>query len=411
MPTIAGLRGTGDWGADERPKNFRETILRRNPNGTAPILALSSRAGKRTTDDPEFAWWDEANDIIRLQVNGALAAGDTTVIVDSDDPSAATPTANYGSAFNLKPGDVLLVEPATDNATFNHELMEVESVQSATQFTVKRGAGGTTAGAVADNVFLTLIGSAYAEGTSAPLATARNPHKFFNFTQIFKDTYELTGTADATRTRTGNNWSEDKKRKLWKHAADMELAFMFGRRHEGSGSNGKPKRYMGGLREFIPASNTTVFGAAVTANNFLDAVSPVFDWDTGAGDTRAMFMGNGAAVELGKVMQNVTGVRFDYDKTVDVYGINFVEFITPRGRLFVKIHPLLSRHSLYNYSSFVIDFDALKYVAMKGRDTKPRDDVQAKDEDVRRGFVQTEASIEVDYAGLTMAYLGNIRSA
>ena len=24
---IAGMRGTGDWGVDERPKNFREFIL------------------------------------------------------------------------------------------------------------------------------------------------------------------------------------------------------------------------------------------------------------------------------------------------------------------------------------------------------------------------------------------------
>jgi hypothetical protein len=43
MSGIAGLRGTGDWGTDERPKSFHEGILRFNPNGTAPIFALSSR--------------------------------------------------------------------------------------------------------------------------------------------------------------------------------------------------------------------------------------------------------------------------------------------------------------------------------------------------------------------------------
>jgi hypothetical protein len=45
---------------------------------------------------------------------------------------------------------------------------------------------------------------------------------------------------------------------------------------------------------------------------------------------------------------------------------------------------------------------------MKDRDTKTMDDVQQKDEDVRRGFIQTECSIMVDYGGLTMGYLGNI---
>jgi hypothetical protein len=52
MSGIAGLRGTGDWGTDERPKSFREGILRFNPNGTAPIFALSSKAKKRTVTDP-----------------------------------------------------------------------------------------------------------------------------------------------------------------------------------------------------------------------------------------------------------------------------------------------------------------------------------------------------------------------
>src|SRR5882724_5826364 len=110
MAAVAGLRGTGDWGTDERPKNFREGILRFNPNGTAPIFALSSKAKKRSVDDPEFAWWAEGNVIIRLQVNGAAAAADTLINVDSLDPTSTTMSANLGTATNLKPGDILLVE-------------------------------------------------------------------------------------------------------------------------------------------------------------------------------------------------------------------------------------------------------------------------------------------------------------
>jgi len=43
MSGIAGLRGTGDWGTDERPKSFREGILRFNPNGTAPFSPYRRR--------------------------------------------------------------------------------------------------------------------------------------------------------------------------------------------------------------------------------------------------------------------------------------------------------------------------------------------------------------------------------
>ena len=46
MTAFAGLRGTGDWGTDERPKNFRELILWANPNCRAPLFALMARMKK-----------------------------------------------------------------------------------------------------------------------------------------------------------------------------------------------------------------------------------------------------------------------------------------------------------------------------------------------------------------------------
>lgn len=407
MSGIAGLRGTGNWGTDERPKNFREGILRFNPNGTAPIFALTSKAKKRSVDDPEFAWWSEGNVIIRLQANGASAAGDTLITVDSADPTSTTLGANLGTATNLKPGDILLVEPTTDNATFNHELIEVDDVLSDTQFTARRGVGGTTAATIADNVFMTVIGSAYAEGTGVPRAVSRNPIKFSNFIQIFKDSYELTGSADKTKTRTNNNYSEDKKRKMFKHSSDIEWSFLFGRSAETTGDNGKPKRFMAGLRSFIPTTNVTVFSSAVTPSSFLDALAPVFDFDTGAGDSRIVFAGNQALIELSKVFANE--VVFNVNNTVKVYGMDFQEFRLPNGTVMLRSHPLLSRHGLYKKSAFVIDFDAIKYVTMTGRpDGRAKDDVQTEDEDVRRGFWHTDCSLEVDYGGLTMAYLGNI---
>lgn len=408
---VAGLRGTGDWGTDERPKDFRESILFYSPNGNAPIFALSSKAGKKTVNDPEFSWWAEANTLFRLQVNGALDSAATTVIVDSADPTSSTMGALYGTAAHLKHGDLLLVEKA-DQATFDNEIIMVDNVVSATQFVVKRGQAGTSAASIGDDAFLTLIGSAYAEGTSVPKATSKNPVKFTNYIQIFKDTYELTGTADKTTTRTGAAWSNDKKRKLHKHSADIELSIMFGRKYETTGENGKPLRFMGGLREQIPSTNTTVFGAPVTAASFEDAVAPAFNFDFGGGDTRIGFMGNVARSALGRVIQATTGVRMELGSVVKVYGVAFQEFIMPMGRVLLKSHPLLSIHPRYQKSAFILDFSAIKYTTMKGRpDGKIYDDVQAKDEDVRRGYIQTDCSLAVDGGGLSQVYLGNIAAA
>lgn len=412
MSGIAGLRGTGDWGTDERPKSFREKILFFSPNGNAPIFGLTSKAGKMSVSDPEFSWWAESQNLVRLVVNGALVAADTLVTVDSVDPTATTMSALYGTATNLKPGDILLVEPSVDAAAYAPEMVEVDTVVSDTQFTVRRGAAGTTPASIADNAGLTLIGSAYAEGTGAPRAVSRNPVKFSNFIQIFKDSYELTGTAAETATRTGDPWSNDKKRKMFDHSRAIEQSFLFNTtKAETTGDNGKPKRFMGGLRSMIPATNQTV-SATYTALTFSNAIAPAWNFDLGGGDTRIGFCGNAARTEIGKMVVGATGIKIELGNVVRVYGIDFQEFILPMGRLLLKTHPLLSQHPLYKNSLYVLDFSAIKYVTQKGRpDAKVTDDVQTKDEDVRRGFIQTDCSLMLDGGGLSCAYVGSVVSA
>ena len=189
MSAFAGVRGTGKWGVDERPKNFRSGIMWLNPNGTAPIFALSSKMGKRTVDDPEYSWWNEPNNLVRLQVNGAVTAPATgsseTVAVDSTDPSAAALSAHWGTALNLVPGDLLMVEPSADSATFDHQILRVDTVSSATSFTALFGQAATTAADLVDDAYLLKIGNVFMEGSRSPASASSNPIKYYNFTQIF----------------------------------------------------------------------------------------------------------------------------------------------------------------------------------------------------------------------------------
>lgn len=408
MAAVAGLRGTGDWATDERPKNFREFILFRNPNGTTPITALMARIAKETTDDPEFNWWDEPDDITRLLVNGALGAGDTTVVVDSSDPSTSDPDARWGVATHLAAGDILMVEPAADAAVFTVEYIVVTGVQSETQFTVKRGQLGSTAGAISDNANLLRIGSVFSEGSQSPAAVSRNPIKYTNFCQIFKTAYELTETSRVTKTRTGDPLKNDKRRRMADHAKALEFSTMFGRKSETTGDNGKPQRTMDGIRRFIPTKTTTVFGAAVTISSFLDAVYPVFDFDTPAGDQRICFLGNAALNELNKVIQTDSNTQIQYGGTIRQFGMSLTEWRLPQGTLFLRTHPLLNRHPLYDNSMWILDFAAMRWRHMPGRDTKFMDNIQQNDEDTKKGQWLTEGGLEVRFGGLTMGYLGNI---
>ena len=391
MPSIAGLRGTGDWGTDERPKNFRETILWRQPNGMAPLTALLSKMGDESTDDPEFAWWEEELASIRITETTGLAAntGSTTL------------TASGGGLYNLVPGDLLLVEKV-DQATYDNEIVEVTAVASDTSATIARAQAGTTVAAIAASTLLTKIGNVYEEGTGAPSASMRNPTKNLNYTQIFKTTYKITETAKRTTARTGDPLKNDKKRKMFDHSIAMEWAFLFGRKYETTGSGGKPKRYTGGLRSFL-TSNVTVFSTTPTESTFLDAVYPVFNFSTGAGEERLVLCGNQAMNTLNQIAKSSSSSRVNFDGVVRIYGMSLQRWILPQGVLYVKSHPLLNNHPRYNASMFIIDPTALKYRYL--RDTTFKDNIQANDEDTQRGQWLTEAGLEVHHEK-TMAYIG-----
>ena len=106
------------------------------------------------------------------------------------------------------------------------------------------------------------------------------------------------------------------------------------------------------------------------------------------------------------MVANATNVRINFGDTVKVYGMNFQKLVLPQGIVYVKTHPLLNTHARYTNSMFVIDPSALKYRAVKNRDTKFQDNIQANDEDRKKGMWMTECGLEVHHEK-TMAYLGN----
>lgn len=390
---FAGIRGTGDWATDERPKDFREYILWMRPNGTAPLTALLSKMASESVSDPEFNWWEETLDQVRVRINYTTGYNNT-----------ATTLTIYSGGFDLVPGDVLLVEK-TESAAYDNELIEVSAVNSDTEIVVRRGVAGSTAASIAHQTYITKLGSAFAEGTRAPANTGRNPTKRFNYCEIFKTTVEQTRTATKTDLRTGDSWKNDKQRRAFDHSRDLEMAFMFGRRHETIGENGKPKRYTGGLRQFI-TTNVTIFTTTPTEDTFLEAVYKVFDYakDSGAGDERIVFCGNGALNSLNKLVRNSPSTRINFDNVIKLYGMNLRQLILPQGVLAIRTHPLMNIHPRYTYSMFIIDPTNLKYRYLL--DTTFKDNVQLPDEDSRKGLWITEAGLEVQHER-TMAYIGN----
>lgn len=399
MAAIAGVRGTGDWGTDERPKNFRETILWRNPNGQAPLTALMARMKSQSTDDAEFSWWEEELNALRLTMgNGtAYSSSDTSLVV----------TSNVSAdARDCVAGDIFLVEKTLTSA-YDNEIIIVSSVTDSSHVVFKRGQLGTSAATIGVAATMTKIGNVFEEGSGSPSAASRNPTKLYNYTQIFKTTYNLTNTAKTTKLRTGDPVAVDKKRKMFDHAVTLEMAAIFGKRFEGTGANGKPLRTTGGLlymmSQYAPEM-ITVFATTPTESTFTDAVYKVFNYDSGAGSERIVLAGNGALNSLNRLAATQSRTRVNFDGTIKLYGMELQKWILPQGTLYVKSHPLFNNHTRFTNELLVIDPTCL--VARPKRATLAQENIQANDADEVKGQWLTEEGFEIRHLK-TMAWLSN----
>ena len=410
MAAIQGLRGTGDWGPDERPKDFREMIQKLNPNGESPLMGMLARAKKEKVTDPEYFWWNEPYTIWRGQLSAAAAVGATTLTFDGTDPGTTDLSVTYGDCTHLVPGDLLMYENISTAASVTTgEIIEVRSVISPTSIVVRRGASNTTAAEMVDNSNLMRIGNTHAEGAAAPQSATRNPVRADNYIQKFQKSYEVTITSEMTKTRTNNNYQTDKMRKSFDHSSDIELAFLFGKKSLGTGTNGKSVYTTDGIINMLPTSRRKIIpSAGWDYDDFMTNVFPIFDWKTPGGDSRVVLCGNEFLIELNKMLAKKGEARWEGGK-LNFYGQTFMELAIPQGRFMVKTHPLLNRSPRWTKSAFVIDPGSLCYRYL--RDTFSKDNIQGNDElDTKKGAWYTQAGLEVRYGGLTNMFIADMKA-
>jgi len=389
---IQGLRTTLNFAADERPKNWREGILLRYPNGKAPLTALTSAMKSRSVDDPEFNWWEKEISSRRVALSANAGTGTSLSVVEK--------------ATQFKDGDVLMAE-------HTGELMLVAAdPSSATALTVIRGYG-TVAATDIDfdgagvNPYLTCIGSAYEEGSLAPTGVNLDPTKRYNYTEIFRNTLEATRTAMKTRLRTGDQVREAKRECLELHSIDMEKALWFGQRKETT-RNGKPLRMMDGVFAQIDSGNVAVatsdHASGVTFEDLENYLERAFRYGS---SEKMAFCGNTAALTIQRIIRGARGVSWTFTGAQKEFGMNVSRLVTPFGEVVFKTHPLwnMMRGGTTSGTAYagvdswfaILDMDDLQYVYLKDSDTKYEPNLQANGMDgVQSGYI-TECSVEVHH--------------
>jgi hypothetical protein len=328
--TILGMRNDENWITNQRPENWRQTMLMLYPNGKLPLTALTGMMKSEAVDDPVFHWFNKNLNDRRLKITEDLDTTETGIDVDN----------TYNSAFSVKNGDMLLIEQTG-------EIVRVSADPSANNLiTVTRAQAGT--GTVANttgfaltvassNPFMTVIGSAFEEGSLAPTGVSFDPQESSNYTQIFRSTLEMTRTASKTKLRTGDQVKEAKRECLEIFGIDMERAYWFNGDKKLITINNKPARLTSGVIWQIPALNRIAApaGGLIT----MDWIDALMQRIFASGSNEKMGFGGNAI--LGALQ---TAVRknstYNISPGVKEYGMNVSRLTSPFGELVLKTHPL-----------------------------------------------------------------------
>jgi hypothetical protein len=151
------------------------------------------------------------------------------------------------------------------------ELLKVTAI-SGTTLTVTRGYAGTTAAAISSGAKVEVQFVEGVEGSDARNARYKARVKKTNLTQIFDDSIEISGTAEAVQQYgIGDIYEYEKQKKQLELALQLEKALINGVEYE-SGQI----RQMKGIRSFI-ATNVDAINAALTADAINNLAQKVYE--------------------------------------------------------------------------------------------------------------------------------------
>jgi len=372
MPTL-GMRGTGSFSADERPKNYREGILRIDPNTKATLTAFLGMTPDAETTDPEFKWFEKGLLSQRVIVSGAQTAGDTTLELQGTAPGKVIKKGH--SLFNERTLEVVWVT--------------ADPVNPWTALTVVRGEGSTAA-AMNDGDGLLIVGSHHQEGAPLPTAITYDPTVKNNFCQIFRDVIDLTRTAIATELRTAKPLKEAQRDALELHETGQEKAFIWGTGVEDV-TGAQPERTTKGVVATV-ATNIKDFSAGVSTDGWENFLQDVFKYGS---NTKLALVGNVVLTIISRIARN-TGT-IDLVPAAESYGLNIQRYITPHGTLMLKAHPLFNENPSFKDWGLVIDPKFVRYRYLRGRDTKYEPNVGNPGDDARKDQYISECGLELSH--------------
>lgn len=365
-PTVGGIFTTSNFITDHARKSFAGMITHLMPNGNAPLFALTSMLSSNTAVQVEHGFFTKTMVFPSFELSADIDNVQTTIAVVS--------------TANLLPGQIHRFEETGENVIINQVL-------SPTSITVTRSVGPVAAAAIDIPTGIAAayqVGNAYEESSIRPQPLSINPIRVTNLTQIFRNTWAISGSAGETQVIVGDNMVASNRQDCAAfHAQSIESAIIWGQKSQGT-RNGQPFRTMDGLVSIIgnlayypPSySSPNVYEALTGGTNFsqLEAMlNPCFDQTTDpkVANERVLFVGGTART----VINNI-GRKSGYYQLVDgqtSFGLQFSTFKTSRGTFRLIEHPLFNSNPHWTKNALAVDLSSFKLAYLGNRKTQNKE--------------------------------------
>jgi len=323
----------------DRKGDFASALLRIDPTGSAPLLALSSGMEAADAVDTIVTWFEENHISGNVNITNNAASG-VTIVVDD--------------VTHIVVGQIFLVEASG-------EYVFVTTVVDATKtLTVIRGFAGTTITAVDGSSTpkpFQRIATAQEEGSAKPTAVANLGFPRYNYMQIFRNAWDVTGTASKVEFHTENIKAKNKRDAALFHAEDIERALWFGKRSIGV-KNNKPFRTMDGVLNQI-TTNVTVQSTDVNQGDLNDHFRDIFTYNIkGKPNERIAFCGNTVLTVINNIAHK-DGVN-NLSPGQTEFGFKIMKWMTPFGDISLMTHPLFNESDLWTKDLYTLHPGAIK---------------------------------------------------
>lgn len=206
---------------------------------------------KEPVGNTTYEWVEDVMFPTKSAVSSNAAVDATSVVVDSVEPFAKDTVVKVGS-----------------------ELLLVTAVNVGTKtLTVERGYNGTTASAITSGAEIESLFVDSIEGQAAREARTKQRIKKANYTQIFTDTIEVSGTTEAIDQYGLVSEYERRRMKVQiEQFLALEKAIVQGVKFESASGE---KRFMGGVKQYLVTNVSDAAGAEITIEMLKDMTRKV----------------------------------------------------------------------------------------------------------------------------------------